>query len=233
MPKKAVRRYKKKASMARTKSLVKRMLNKVVELKQDYKSFVVSLVSVTTGTQHNLFTPVGRSVWTGTEMSRTQGAQGFGGYQHIGNKILVKKLHYKAEIWMNAPATVQNIVRIMVVLDKKCQGKAITTAELLLDIGSTNGVLSPRKINSIPTYKILSDKLITLHQNGNAVGGSAKKYVLNYYKTFPEGLPVTYYPDDNTGSVSGIQDNSISVIMFADTGNVNLRAASSIIYQDA
>lgn len=227
------RKAKKAASMSRTKSLVKRMINKVVETKQDYKLFTSTIVSTTAGTPHQLFNPAVRSVWSGTELTRNAGAQGIGGYQHIGNKILVKKVNYIAEIFMNAPATVQNFIRVMVVHDKKCQGKAVTTSELLIDVASTNSVISPRKINSLPTYKVLMDKLIPLHQNGNAVGGSTQKHIFRFSKVYPNGLPVSYYPDDNTGTISGVQDNSISVIMFADTGNVNLKAYSSIHYQDA
>lgn len=236
-------RFVKKKKDDHTKKIVKRILNKVIEKKQTVYSYTdIVPISVTVGSKWYINIPnakaYGDVIGSVATITSIPGQQGFGGYQHIGNKILLNRIEFSALLYQAAPATLNNVVRVMVIHDKKAQGKAMTTSEFLWDVGSGNAVASPRKINGNPTYRILYDKTFQFKNSGQAAGGQCSQFRFRFRKTFKEGLPVTYYPDYNNADPSsqytGIQDNALTVVMFADTANVGVKDAyTNMIYQDA
>lgn len=238
--KRFVKKGKKKTAISKTKSIVKRMINRVVETKQVVFGSLVPIVpiSITTGTFFSLNIPNGRAIGNVTgsvaDITRNPAQQGVGGYQHIGNKILVKRIQFYCQLYQNAPASISNNVRLMIVLDKRCQGQAPISSELLYDVGAGRSTYSPLKYNGKPTYKILFDKTYTFRNAGNITGGQTTSIPFRWSKNFPDGLITTYYPDTTATNYAGIQDNHLFALVMADEANVGIDTVmTNMLYQDA
>lgn len=235
MANKPRRKGKKKVTFKRsaTVSAVKKMINRVVETKQVVLSMTnIVPISDTVGTAFLINSPKGLS----DGVLRTPALQGVGGYQHIGNKILIKHASVTFNLYQNAPSLYNNIVRMMIVHDFRCQGQAPTTSELLWTVGAGLAIASPRKINQKASYKILWDKTYNFKNSGGIAAntGTVEYKQFKWKKSFPNGLITTYYPDTASTGVGGIQDNSLHLILFANTQNVGVEGGFvNILYQDA
>ncbi|AXH73155.1 MAG: capsid protein [Cressdnaviricota sp.] len=239
------RRFKKKAKPALSKrekkdvkKIVKKEINNVVETKQAAYKITNQVISSASGNKYIVNAANGLS----DGVTRTPGQQGVGGYQHIGNELLIKMAEFRCSFYSNANTQVANSVRIMVVWDKKAQGLLVATNELLYDAGSGNSYLSPLKYNSHPTYKVLYDQTVTLMPSGTINEEAAEgawlqaqyRYNFHWKKYFPKGLKTTYYPDTSATDTTTIQDNALYVLLIANTENVRVENGyMNMLYQDA
>lgn len=231
------RRYKKRRSNKKiaTVGSVKKMINKFVETKQIAYNYAASLVSAVGGSRYSINKKLGNagvSLVTGV-VNLGPGQQGVGGYQIIGNKILIKEIEFNVQLWQVAAAMVNDRVRAVLVWDKKCQGVDISSTELFYDAASGQAITSPYKQTGKQQYKILYDKTIELGNQGSATLGISRKQI-HVKKKFPKGILTTYYADTTATTVASIIDNHLEMMLFASSTNVQADDAyTNMIYQDA
>jgi len=85
-----------------------------------------------------------------------------------GTSILAKDVYVQlyASCHGSAGAT---LLRVVIFVDKMCQGTLATPADILSQVSTNYAVLQPRNQNTLPRYQILADRRVTLSSDGNDV----------------------------------------------------------------
>lgn len=154
-------------------------------------------------------------------------AAGTGESQRVGRKIVVKSLHFKAVLALNriadaATGALPDQIRIMVVLDKQCNGAA-AAATLLLQ---TDNITSFRNVENVGRFQMLYDKCIALHVVNSGGTGAVndtsetnKLWKLN----LNVNIPIEY--SSTTGAITERCCNNIFICQMSHTGLVAMKIA--------
>ncbi len=133
-------------------------------------------------------------------------AQGDLKTQRGGNKVRFKSIHRKGFFSLHASATT-SMVRLMIVLDKQCNGAVFSIADLLEDSTVGDSIVSPRDVDNMNRFVVLSDKTYKL-----ADGGGNQLIQFNIYKRI--NLPIRY---DGTGAtVANMTSNALYLVSFSN-----------------
>jgi len=130
--------------------------------------------------------------------------QGDSATQREGSTIRPKSVDLRYQLTYNA-TSVQNTVRVMVIIDRQPNGATYSMVDLL----STNAVDSPRNLDYRRRFKILYDKVHCIAANSNPQDYG------HFHLKFKD-LHTQYFNATNTGGIGDISTNAISLIAFSD-----------------
>lgn len=167
---------------------------------------------------------------------------GTGESQRIGRKITITGITLRLNIEfqaqstsnsLNAAQTAHETLRLILYIDKQCNGAAATASEILYDVSQEGGppVIPEynefRNLAHVRRFVILYDKLITF--NSNAIGGAgfnvadvlvgmSERNVRDYQIKIHKKLFLPIYFSGTTGGLSEIQSNNIGLIVWTKHG---------------
>jgi len=173
---------------------------------------------------------------TGTNMSNTLLVipNGTGESERIGRKINVRAIYFKGVVVLlnQASMTCANRIRIIVYLDRQCNGAAVTSTDLL----QTAAIDSFYNLDNVDRFRMLHDKTFTLTSPsavipsaGTIQTGTAMK---NWKWSAMVNLPIEY--SGTTGALTEIKSNNIGVFAIADANNfIELKYFCRVRYTDS
>lgn len=126
-------------------------------------------------------------------------ALGDNSYERTGRKITMKSVYIKG--FINYQGS-DSVCRIMLVIDRQCNGNNIPGASLLLQNGTINTVNSPLNLNETGRFQVLYDRRFTM------VAGNDSEIQTFYIK---RRLNIQTYYDGNTATIADMTRNSITL----------------------
>lgn len=135
----------------------------------------------------------------------------------VGRQVTLKSVHISGfiELRDNTGVTsASNRVRMIVYLDKQCNGATATVTGLI----STTDVDSFRNLQETNRFVFLSDKLYTLNATGSD-GTSTLEYQKSFKVNANVNIPVEY--SGTTGVLTEIRSNNLGIMLIADSAPTN------------
>jgi len=227
------RRTRKGDNKVVTKKTLRRALNRNIEDKQ----FWGGITSTTLTPSGSIFLLNDTNGPETTIGSAVPGHQGPGGYQHIGNEIMVKHISIAFTVHTEGLATEETFVRIIVFRVKKNNIRLFNPDQMLLFTGSNFQYNSPMIENNKGMFEIYYDRN---HRIGYTGGVSStpilKPYSFRFRKRFPKGLKTVYVPDAPSGAEDRILENPIFCLVMSSNNALLTIVRNNVIscvYQDA
>lgn len=177
---------------------------------------------------------------TGAIDSPLQGiSQGTTAQTRLGIRLFGWSLEVRGQIKMptSTDLTLDNQVRLLIVLDKQANGSTPTFAQVLNLDGSSNPFYAYQKEENRRRFTILKDRFFPLNViaaagNGTANDAGQVVFPFTFYKKWANGLKVVYQTGAS-GGVSDIMDNNIWVMAFAkDATQSTIEWTSHLKYTD-
>lgn len=147
-------------------------------------------------------------------------AQGTGEEDRIGRKIIVKSLYIRGHLKIDDHVAVtfgnSQMVRIMIIEDRQCNGANATQSELFEAIpGATHLMNSVNNLANKNRFKTHYDKVIPMNYTTLAFGDTAGNiYSQGYYRPFKfykkMNLPIEF-SGTGTSTIANIQSNNLFV----------------------
>ena len=241
-------RNKGKARIApKMKKVIRRVVTSVLNREEEMKALPYNIIggagstiSQTTGTSSSwcFNVPSGNAsagVGTGV-ITKAVGEQGVGQFQHIGNKIRIKKLQVSFKIYQNAVGA-STSVRVMMIRDKQAFGIAPTLGEILLDVSAGNSFGSAYRLDYQDSYDVMYDKVYEINQyyaqvpSATNVGSTSMQANGKFVKIVKKvNIPVEYYPDTTSTTWAGIQRNALWIYFVCDNGFAAVKNIQTCCY---
>jgi len=162
--------------------------------------------------------------------------QGVTESRRIGRKCVLTKLLWHYRILLpktdsTASPKDQEIVRVMVFLDKQCNG----ATAVVLDILETADILSFRNLSNTNRFDILMDRTHVINY-----GTLAMDFDANLYSTCPEIRSYSWFKkchiplefSSTTGVITEIRSNNVGVLIISEDGSAGLFSIFRIRFSD-
>ncbi len=141
--------------------------------------------------------------------------QGVTESNRVGRKCTIKAIQIKGNIQLNNFSDVTaggQRLRIMVYLDKQCNGATALVDDILEDV-ATSGLDSFRNLSNVGRFDILYDKTIVVKPAAGMGNGTANDtvetfYQWNLYKKC--SIPIEF--SSTTGALTELRSNNIGVL---------------------
>ncbi len=162
-------------------------------------------------------------------------AQGVTESQRIGRKCTIRSIHWRYLISMteiDAAATPANgdTVRVILYLDKQCNGTTAVTTSIL----ETNTFHSFRNLANSGRYQILLDQTNRLSYQTLASDGAGVVSSANYAREFQFNkkcnIPIEY--DSTTGALTEIRSNNIGVLLMGANNTAAFTSSMRLRFSD-
>ncbi len=162
--------------------------------------------------------------------------QNLTGTGRIGRKVVLKKIRIRYDINLPlhndvADVTGGDVCRVMLYLDKQCNGAAATAADI---IKTDSDYESFRKLSNSDRFEILYDKWHDINYTSGVGDGSlmAQPSVFHHYafnKTC--NIPVEF--SSTTGVITEIRSNNVGMMLISKAGRCGFKGAARVRYTDA
>ncbi len=161
--------------------------------------------------------------------------QGVTESERVGRKCMIKSFHWRYQVSLAERDAVANpfpgdTLRIVLYVDKQCNGAGIATGDLL----ENAAFHSFRNLSNSGRFTVLMDKLHTLNYGGMAsdTGSvvSQSEVVENY--TFNKSLNLPIEFSSTTGAIGEIRSNNIGVFLISSTGTCRFDSTIRIRFSD-
>ncbi len=143
--------------------------------------------------------------------------QGVTEITRVGRRCTIKSILWRYNITLFTQASVgaDDIVRVILYLDKQCNG-AIAT---ITDIAESDDWKSFNNLANSGRFSILMDRTHIIAKNNGAGNGTANdtgtaEYNYSFYKKC--NIPIEY--SSTTGALTEIRSNNINVLLFSKAG---------------
>lgn len=161
--------------------------------------------------------------------------QGAGENQRLGRKYTIKSISMRGEftlpgiVQLNAPT---DEVRVIVVLDKQCNGTTFGTADLL----ETANVNSFNNLANKSRFSVLKDWRVALNPAGssaNVIGTSTSTFptVVRTFE-FYKKCNIAIETSGPLATLAEIRSNNIAVFAISRTGTATMRLDARVRYAD-
>ena len=161
--------------------------------------------------------------------------QGDGESNRDGRKVTVKSVHYHLTATSLLASTVTSRVRVMVILDKQCNGAVISPGLIL----QTTQINSFRSMENIERFTILSDRIVDLPVSAvgsfdPATGITNQLVPTSKRVSFSKScnIPVNFDNTATTGVIATIRSNNLCILAFSEAQNVTLGGYARIRFTD-
>lgn len=123
-------------------------------------------------------------------------------------------------------------VRMLVYLDKQCNGAAATPAEIL---ASTN-INSFLNLTNSRRFLVMADRYFDLNAMAGANDGTDEQFgtvseTVQFYKNC--NLPIEYDQTATTGAVATIRSNNVGILFISNSNIINFSGIARVRYEDA
>lgn len=152
---------------------------------------------------------------------------------HVGRKAFIKQIMIRGEILLpvtSDPGNSSNVVRMIVFVDKQCNGVAATALQLL----ETNDYQSFRNLVNSGRFTVLKDRTFMLNATSGAYDGTNDNYGEKEHPFFFShdcNIPIQW--DAATGAITEIPTNNISVMWIAKSSvNVLVKSKFRLRFTD-
>lgn len=165
--------------------------------------------------------------------------EGNGEEQRVGRKIVIRSIgwRYNVSLPEQVDATqTTDIVRIMLVLDKQCNGAAPAVADVL----RTGAGLTFQSFNNLSNgmrFTVLHDRVIPINTNaGSGRGGTdtlafgRKNFNFAFYKKC--NIRVEYDNSAATGVITSIRSNNLFVLFISKVGLAGVQSKFRLRFND-
>lgn len=156
----------------------------------------------------------------------------------IGRKCTIKSIFWRCILSLPerlenaAPGPGGDIVRVIVYLDKQCNGTAATTIDLL----QAGNILTHRNLANSGRFVFLCDKQYTLNKNTLTVDTGGP----NTYSSTPTYQPFTFYKKVNIpieysgteGDLSEIRSNNLGHLVISNLGLIHIESIYRFRFSD-
>lgn len=151
-------------------------------------------------------------------------AQGATENQRVGSRMVVKELGFKFTLVQNQFAGDISLaqchtVRVIIFLDKQCNGAAVTSTDILQDAAGVPGsesALDFRKLNNIGRFKLLMDRSYNLNAPGG-LGSNSGSTVLMPERCLTDHFfwkgQITVEYSGATGAITELRSNNIGYMI--------------------
>lgn len=144
--------------------------------------------------------------------------------------MTIVSLHIRFTYFINptaVPAGTSDVYRVIVYLDRQCNGAAATAAQILEGGAGAVDIQSFNNLENSARFRTLKDKLLTISPTANVDGGgSSANKVSMYSLNMRCNYPVEF--SGATGNIAEIRSNNIGVLILSHgavaTGNIGYRA---------
>lgn len=226
------RRARKGDNKVVTKRTLRRTLNRNIEDKQFWGG-ITSTTLTPTGSVFLLNDSNGLI----TSLPNTApGYQGVGGYQHIGNEIMIKRIRLAFTAYTEGLPINETFIRVIVFRVKKNNLRLFNPDQMLLFTGSPLQYHSDMIENNKNMFEIFYDRN---HRIGYTGGVSStplcEPYSFKFNKYWKNGLKTVYSPDTTVINEAGILENPLFVLIMSNDDSlltIIRNFTVSTVYQD-
>lgn len=158
--------------------------------------------------------------------------QNTGPADRIGQRVILKKITIRGSLRTNGTATAQNIgtyiTKLMVVLDKQCNGAFPSFTDI-----QTNNLYGYNNLDNVDRFVIL--KTLWLQINPTVIYNGAAMLDTKKQRAFKFSVPLNYeiIYSSNMGVIAEIKSNNIFVCCISnDSGSTDLDFKARVRFQD-
>ncbi len=163
-------------------------------------------------------------------------AQGVTESQRVGRKCSIKSIYWKYRVDMPevdevaSPNTTEQ-VRVILFLDKQCNGATATAAGILEEAGEVH---SFRNLANQGRFTILHDKLTTMNWRtlaSSSAGNVSSAEVITEHVFYKKcNFPIEF--DSTTGAITEIRSNNIGVLLVSKVGTGGFMSKMRLRFSD-
>ncbi len=164
-------------------------------------------------------------------------AEGTDDDQRVGRKITLTKLQWRYTLTIVQTTDgnkTSDIVRVMVLLDKQCNG-AVPTVAGAKGIVLADTFDSFMQLANTNRFTILMNRWHTMSSMAGLGDGTTNEYGQNskYFQWNKEvNIPVEYDSSVTTGAIASVRSNNIVIVTWSLGGNCNMVSAFRVRYTD-
>lgn len=153
----------------------------------------------------------------------------------VGRKCTIKKIFWKYNVLLKnsaAESTTTDTVRLILFVDKQCNGATATVADIL----ASANYQSFRALENVGRFVILMDRTITINSEGlSGVTGSVQSSarVMNGKFAKSCNIPIEYDNSASTGVLTTIRTNNLSVLAISANALSALDSKFRLRFTDA
>ncbi len=162
-------------------------------------------------------------------------AQGVTEVTRVGRKCTIKSVNWRFLIWLPEQDAVADplagdSVRIILYIDKQCNGATAAVTDLL----ETANWRSFRNLANTSRFNVLMDKttsinFMTLGSDGAGVVSSAQ---MNKSGTFFKRCNIPLEFDASTGTITEVRSNNLGVLLISSNGTANFSSKIRVRFSD-
>lgn len=159
-------------------------------------------------------------------------AQGTTDSTRIGRKVTIKSINWRFRIGntnVNQATARCPVVRVVLFLDKQCNGTAATVTDIL----ETDNYQSFNNLANKSRFVILFDRTYKVENAAGAWDGTGTDWAANvtmgsFYKKC--NIPIEY--DSTTGAITECRSNNLGVLLLSDQGTASFESKMRLRYTD-
>lgn len=160
--------------------------------------------------------------------------QGTTDVTRIANKIDVVNVGVRVAISMDDQTTgvmINGHVRMIIYVDKQCNGASISSTDLLKQSTITNVMASYRNLDNVDRFLILTDEILSfdvLSANAlHTLQGSGD------WRRWKKKCKIPVHYSSTTGAITELKSNNIGVFFVADNSVTNITYGARIKFYDS
>lgn len=142
--------------------------------------------------------------------------------ERVGHKCTIVSIHMRISQFVTSsavPGDTGDAHRIIVYLDRQCNGAAATPSNILAAAVNINAF---NNIENSSRFRILLDKVSSIHTTAGGIGpgvdGTSPRYLL---RTWNKKCRIPLYFSGATGQITELRSNNIGVLIVSADANAN------------
>ncbi|AXH73549.1 MAG: coat protein [Doliovirus lythtis] len=154
--------------------------------------------------------------------------QGVTESQRVGRKCTIKSLHLRWTAQLNDTGTATSTddgVRILVYLDKQCNGATATVTDIL----ESASYLSFNNLSNKNRFRVLMDKTCDISATA-AISATFGQKGMTYQWHWRGNMPIEF--SSTTGAITEIRSNNIGVLLVSDNARINVVSNCRVRFAD-
>ncbi len=162
-------------------------------------------------------------------------AQGVTESTRIGRKCTIKSVNWRFNmsvgVTASGSATASDVVRVIMYLDKQCNGVTAATTDIL----QTNNYQSFNNLANKNRFRTLMDRSYTIEPQALGGNGTANDQAgYGQHDTFflKCNIPIEYDDSASTGAIGTIRSNNIGVLILSQNGTVTFDSKMRLRFAD-
>ncbi len=162
-------------------------------------------------------------------------AQGVTEVTRVGRKCTVKSINWRFLTWLPevdaaADPLAPDSVRIILYIDKQCNGATAAVTDLL----ESASWLSFRNLANTARFNVLMDKTVSVNFMGLASDGAGvvSQSQINRHGTFFKKCNIPLEFDATTGAITEIKSNNLGVLLISSNGTANFTSKIRVRFSD-